>query len=150
MYTFPDMETLELLNSFLKPFNIQISEIQIIDHETNLKNKREVIYHKKNNCFLHDELFKDVNKIVISDAYHIYLDSPAKNLIRGNPSTKLQFLMSTEEAEMRGSEINVSVYYEETCRVMLINSTLFLDKYFDFNKKFIKNIITWLGKEINN
>lgn len=145
MYTFSEIETLELLNSFLEPFKIQISEIQVIDKKTNLKNKHEVIFHKKSNCFSHNSLFNNIDKIVISDAHHIYVNSPSKILIQGNPSTELQFPMSDEIAPLTGSEINISAYYEETGLVTVINSTLFLNKYFDFNKKFIKNIITWMG-----
>lgn len=144
MMTYIDLETNSLLRNFLKPFNIIPSGIKAIDTKTNQDNKRMVIYHKKNKCFLHDELFKNVNKILIPDAINLFVDSPAKILIRGNPSTEAVNTLGIDESEPTGSDIIVGAYHEEKGRLITINSTLFLDNYFDFNKPFIKNIMTWL------
>ena len=78
MYTYYDLESFEVLYNFLKPFNIIPSEIKIIDHKTNLKNKNVVVFHKKNKCFMHDTLFDGVTKLVISDPRHLTVEPPAK------------------------------------------------------------------------
>ena len=88
MLTFLDKESLNLIQNFLKPFKITPSEIKIIDQITNLNNKRSVVYHKKNNCFVNDIFFKQVAKIVVPDANVLYIEPPSEVMIRGNPSTE--------------------------------------------------------------
>jgi hypothetical protein len=147
MYTFSETDSLIVMNQFLQPFKINASEIKVIDHKTNLKDKRDVIFQKKNDCFSHDEIFTGINKILIPHPHYIYVDTPAKVLIRGNPTTEIDQDndIEVESGNLSGSDIVVGAYYEEAGRILVLDSTLFLDKYFDHNKKFIKNVITWLG-----
>ncbi|WP_455392380.1 hypothetical protein [[Eubacterium] cellulosolvens] len=147
MYTFTEMDSLEVLNEFLRPFKINTSEIQIIDNKTNANDKRNVVFQKKNKCFLHNELFDGVANILIPHPHYVYVTEPAKILIRGNPSTELKYGINEGGLDLTGSELTVGAYYEETGKMIVLDSTLFLDKYFDFNKRFVKNVITWLGKK---
>ncbi len=147
MMSFSDRETLDLLREFLKPFNIEPSDVRAIDDVTNLQGKRSVIFHKKNNCFEHSEIFKRVNKIVIPDANLLFIEPPSKILIRGNPSTDIFSHNPINKPELKGSNIIVGAYYEETGKIIVVNSSIFLDKYFDFNKPFIKNVMNWLSLE---
>jgi hypothetical protein len=147
MYTFTEIESLEVMNKFLEPFKINLSEVQIIDNKRNQGNIRNVIFQKKNKCFSHDELFKGVSSILIPNPHHIFVKKPAKILIKGNPSTAVQYYISEETSNLKGSNLIVGAYYNDTGRMVVLDSTLFLDKFFDFNKKFIKNVITWLGEK---
>lgn len=149
MISFNDTETYELLQQFLVPFKINLSFNKIIDNNTNLKHVRSVVYHKKNKCFKHNELFSGVSKLVIPYAHHLNINPPAKILIQGNPTTELQVEYKTDDSDINGSDIIAGAYYEKTGRIVIVNSTVFLDKFFDFNKPFIKNVITWLGKVTN-
>jgi hypothetical protein len=150
MLTFLDYETLDMLKDFLEPFNIIPTEIRAIDYKTNQDNRKSVIYHKKNKCFNHDELFKNVSKIVIPDATHLYVEPPAKILIRGNPSTEPFYTTGNIKNAPSGSDLIVGAYYEESGRMLIVNSTVFLDNYFDFNRPFIKNVIKWLTTGLSN
>jgi hypothetical protein len=145
MYTFSERESMDALNKFLNPFMINTSEVQIIDNKVNLDNIRNVIFQKENKCFSHNELFKGVNKILIPNPHHIYVDEPAKVLIRGNPSTEIKYDLFVETSNLKGQDVIAGAYYEDTGRLIVLDSTLFLDKYFDFNKKFIINVIKWLA-----
>lgn len=147
MYTFTEKDSLDVINEFLKPFKINTSEIQVVDFVANSDGQRNVIFQKKNNCFFHDELFKGVSKILIPHPHYVYVTEPAKILIRGNPSTELKYKQDDDSDSLTGADLVVAGYYEETGRLVVMDSTLFLDKYFDFNKKFVKNIITWLGEK---
>lgn len=148
MYTFFEKESLDVLVNFLNPFKITPSDIKIVDNKTNLENKRMVVFHKKNKCFSHDTLFTNVTKVLIPHPHHLFVSSPAKVLVRGNPTTEVQddpLYELTDNSDLKGSNITVGAYYDKSGKLVIISSTLFLDNYFDFNKKFIKNVITWLG-----
>jgi len=145
MYTFTEKDSMDVLNEFLKPFKINTSEIQIVDPKANSDDKRNVVFQKKNNCFVHKELFKGVSKVLIPHPHFVYVTKPAKILIRGNPSSELKYKLDDESSDLTGRNLIVGAYYDKTGRIILLDSTLFLDKYIDFNKKFVKNVITWLG-----
>jgi hypothetical protein len=145
MMSFTDIETLEILKEFLIPFKIEPSDIRAMDEKTNLDERRSVVFHKKNKCFSHNEIFNRVQKVVIPDANILYLKPPAKILIRGNPSTETYSLFPDESNGPKGSDVIVGAYYEDSGRVIVVNSSVFLDNYFDFNKPFIKNVMNWLN-----
>lgn len=145
MYSFTERDSLDALSEFLKPFMITPSEVQIIDNKSNQDNFRNVIFHKKNKCFNHSELFKGISKILIPHPHLVSVNKPAKILIKGNPSTEVQEDIYFETSTLSGSDVIVGAYYDDTGRILVMDSTLFLDNFFDFNKKFIKNVITWLG-----
>jgi hypothetical protein len=147
MYTFTERESLDVLNEFLRPFKINTSDLQLIDDKTNQQDRRNVVFQKKNDCFYHDELFKGVSKLLIPHPHMIFVESPAKVLIRGNPTTELKYDFIELTSNLGGNDLIAGAYYNEknSGRMIVIDSTLFLDKYFDFNKKFVKNVLTWLG-----
>ena len=147
MYTFTEKDSQDVLNEFLKPFKINTSELQLIDNKTNMNDKRNVLFEKKNKCFSHNTLFKGVSKVLIPHPHHIYVSKPAKILIRGNPSTELKYNFDQESTALSGANLIVGAYYEKTGRIIVVDSTLFLDKYFDHNKKFVKNVIDWLSEK---
>jgi hypothetical protein len=144
MMTYSDYETFDMLKNFLIPFNITLSEFRAFDIKTYQEHERSVIFHKKNKCFNHKELFKGINKVLIPDASHLVVEPPANVLIRGNPSTETSKSFGGREEGPKGSDIIVGAYYEESGKILVVNSTVFLDNFFDFNKPFIKNIMGWL------
>jgi hypothetical protein len=147
MYTYTENDSLEVLNEFLKPFKINTSDLQMIDNKTNQQDYRNVVFQKKNNCFYHDELFSGVSKILIPHPHMIYVHEPAKVLIRGNPTTELKTDFNENVSDLSGDNLIAGAYYNEkkSGKMLVIDSTLFLDEYFDFNKRFVKNIFTWFG-----
>ncbi len=149
MSTFPDRDSLDVLTNFLQPFHINPTDNKVIDNNTNKNNERLVVFNKKNKCFSHATLFKGVKSIVIPYPYHLIVDSPAEILIRGNPSTEVLDDGMDYTPGLKGSDIIVGAYFEASCRVIVVNSTIFLDSYFEFNRSFIKNIISWCGKGRN-
>lgn len=144
MYTFSESDSLHALNKFMEPFKIQLSDASIIDMKTNQDDKHNVVFQKKNRCFFNDSLFKGVSKLLIPFPHHIYTDDPAKILIRANPSSELKFDIFQETKDIKGTDLIVGAYYDKTGRIVVVDSTLFLDNYFDFNKRFVKNVFTWL------
>jgi hypothetical protein len=144
MYTFSESDSLDALNKFMEPFKIQLSDASIIDTKTNQDDQHNVIFQKKNRCFFNDILFKGVGKLLIPFPHHIYTADPAKILIRANPSSEIKFDIFQETKEIKGTDLIVGAYYDKTGRIVVVDSTLFLDNYFDFNKRFVKNVFTWL------
>jgi len=147
MYTFTEFESLGVLNQFLEPFKIQLSELQIIDNTTNQNDTRTVVFHKKNKCFNHKFLFNGVQKVTIPHPHHMYLTKPAKILIRGNPSSEIKDSIYMDTSNLKGSDLIVGAYHESNGKILVLDSTLFLDQYFDYNKKFISNVFHYLAEK---
>ena len=87
--------------------------------------------------------------IMLLDASHpsIIPNSRISYLIQGNSSTEMDYIFDESISKLEGSDITVAAYYEKNGKMLVVNSTIFLDNYFNFNKPFIKNVVSWLGEE---
>jgi len=143
-FSFVDYESLEIINDFLKPTNIQSSGIMVYDDKENLGSRRLVRFRKSNGCLEHPDLFKGVDEVVIPQAHYVYVVKPSKVLIRGNPSTRAEGTSDSQLENIGGNEIIVSAYNDDNAKIILMDSTLLNNKYIDKNTKFVKNIVNWM------
>lgn len=144
-FSFVDYESLDILNDFLKPLNIQSSGIMVYDDKENLGSRRLVVFRKSNGCLEHPKIFKGVDQVVIPQAHYIYVVKPSKVMIRGNPSTRAVGTSDSQLENIGGKEIVVGGYNDDKAKVILMDSTLINNKYIDKNTKFVKNVIKWMG-----
>jgi hypothetical protein len=143
-FSFVDYESLEIINDFLKPTNIQSSGIMVYDDKENLGSRRLVRFRKSNGCLEHSDIFKGVDEVVIPQAHYVYVVRPSKVLIRGNPSTRAEGTSDSQLENIGGNEIIVSAYNDDNAKIILMDSTLLNNKYIDKNTKFVKNVINWM------
>lgn len=148
IYSFSDIDSLEVLNNFLEPLNLRASSLMVYDEHENFESRRIVVFREANGCFEHREIFKGVDKVIIPQAHHIFITEPAKVMIRGNPTTRTVSTFDMPVAEVEGREIIVGAFNEKTSRVILMDSTLVNNKYIRQNTRFVKNVIKWISEAI--
>ncbi len=148
IYSFSDIDSLEVLNDFMAPLNLRASSLMVYDDNNNFESRRIVVFHKANGCFVHPEVFKGVEKVVIPQAHHIFITNPSKAMIRGNPTTRTLGTTDMPVAGVEGSDIIVGAYNEESSRVVIMDSTLVNNKYIRENTRFVKNIIKWISEAV--
>jgi hypothetical protein len=145
IYSFSEQAALDTLNRFLQPYHIQSSSIMVYDDSENVGSRRIVRFLQENNCFATDcKIFDGVDSVVIPHPHHIFVNTPSKPLIRGNSTT---ITIDSNDLLLEhpiGSEIIVGAYHQEPARLVVIDSTPFVDTYIELNMKFAENIIYWL------
>jgi len=146
MYSFVEDDAHGAMNSTLEPFNIQSTSIKVFDDVENEGSKRMVTFRDRNWCFVHEDLMKEVTQVTIPHPHHLEVQAPSKPVIVGNSTTIAMTEYDVLLDDPKGKTIVVAACYEEKGRLILTDSTIYLDSYISWNKKFISNILDWLQK----
>lgn len=145
MYTFTELEALDLMNDFLKPFGLASTELMVTDSAD--RNTRKVVnFTHEGGCFKFDPLLKDVGKVIIPQPHHIIVSPPARPAIIGHATIEANTFDDNPANRMTGESITVCAVNDTGGKLVLIDSTIFSNEWLEKNNVFAGNLLRWVGK----
>jgi len=145
MYTFTELEALELMNDFLRPFGLASTELMVTD-SADRNSKKVVNFSNDQGCFKFDPLFKDVAKVIIPQPHHIMVSPPAKAAVIGHATTEANTFDDNPNNRILGNSITVCGVCDDGGKLVLVDSTMFSNDWLEKNRVFAGNIMKWVGR----
>lgn len=144
LFSFSEMEALEIVNEFLTPFNIQASDYMVWDEESNIKGTKKLVVFKPG-AFRYPGLFEGVEQVVIPQPHHLNIQDPAEPILVGNPTTYSNQFQEQPATQIDADNVVVGAINEQNGRVLVMDSTVFTNEWLDHNIPFLKNIVKYVS-----
>jgi len=144
LFSFSEMEALELMNDFLSPFNIQASDYMVWDEDSNIRGtKKLVVFKPEAGAFKHKNLFEGVEQVVIPQPHHLFIQEPAVPVLVGNPTTHANQFQENPATQIDAENVVVGALNQDNGHVLVMDPTLFTNEWLEYNIPFLKNVLKW-------
>lgn len=144
MFSYTEDEALELMNEFLKPFDIQGTEFMVWDEEMNYNSTKKIV-RLEAGSLVDPVLTEEVHKVIIPQPHHWIVSGEAKPLFLGNPSSQANKFQENPAEEIRGQDIVIGGVNGSKGRIVVMDSTPFTNNWVQHNKRLLNNIVSWLS-----